>query len=137
MIVGFPGESREEFAITKAYLERIHFYEMHIFKYSIREGTKAAAMSEQVPESVKTERSAVLLELEKQMSKEFREYYLGRQVTALMEEVSVINGRKYFTGYTKEYVKVAVETEEDLTNRFVTGTLKEQLTEDVYLLVEF
>lgn len=137
VIVGFPGESREEFAITKAYLERIHFYEMHIFKYSIREGTKAAAMSEQVPESVKTERSAVLLELEKQMSKEFREYYLGRQVTALMEEVSVINGRKYFTGYTKEYVKVAVETEEDLTNRFVTGTLKEQLTEDVYLLVEF
>lgn len=137
VIVGFPGESREEFAITKAYLERIHFYEMHIFKYSRREGTKAAAMSEQVPESVKTERSAVLLELEKQMSKEFREYYLGRQVTALMEEVSVINGRKYFTGYTKEYVKVAVETEEDLTNRFVTGTLKEQLTEDVYLLVEF
>lgn len=137
VIVGFPGESREEFAITKAYLERIHFYEMHIFKYSRREGTKAAAMSEQVPESVKTERSAVLLELEKQMSKEFREYYLGRQVTALMEEVSVINGRKYFTGYTKEYVKVAVETEEDLTNRFVTGTLKEQLTEDIYLLVEF
>lgn len=137
VIVGFPGESREEFAITKAYLERIHFYEMHIFKYSRREGTKAAAMSAQVPESVKTERSAVLLELEKQMSKEFREYYLGRQVTALMEEVSVINGRKYFTGYTKEYVKVAVETEEDLTNRFVTGTLKEQLTEDVYLLVEF
>lgn len=137
VIVGFPGESREEFAITKAYLERIHFYEMHIFKYSRREGTKAAAMSAQVPESVKTERSAVLLELEKQMSKEFREYYLGRQVTALMEEVSVINGRKYFTGYTKEYVKVAVETEKDLTNRFVTGTLKEQLTEDVYLLVEF
>lgn len=137
VIVGFPGESREEFAITKAYLERIHFYEMHIFKYSRREGTKAAAMSAQVPESVKTERSAVLLELEKQMSKEFREYYLGRQVTALMEEVSVISGRKYFTGYTKEYVKVAVETEKDLTNRFVTGTLKEQLTEDVYLLVEF
>lgn len=137
VIVGFPGESREEFAITKAYLERIHFYEMHIFKYSRREGTKAAAMSAQVPESVKTERSAVLLELEKQMSKEFREYYLGRQVTALMEEVSVINGRKYFTGYTKEYVKVAVETEKNLTNRFVTGTLKEQLTEDVYLLVEF
>ena len=137
VIVGFPGETEAEFEATEAFLEKVHFYEMHIFKYSIREGTKAAAMSEQVPESVKTERSAVLLELEKQMSKEFREYYLGRQVTALMEEVSVINGRKYFTGYTKEYVKVAVETEEDLTNRFVTGTLKEQLTEDVYLLVEF
>ena len=137
VIVGFPGETEEEFETTRAYLEKIHFYEMHIFKYSKREGTKAAVMPAQVQESVKTERSAILLSAEKKMSRQFREYYLNREVTALMEEIFVLNGRTYFTGYTKEYVKVAVETAEDLTNRFVTGILKEQLTEDVYLLVEF
>lgn len=140
VIVGFPGETEEEFEITKSYLSRVHFYEMHIFKYSKREGTKAAVMPGQVPEDVKTRRSEELLTLERQMSKEFRDAYLGEKVTALMEETFVWDGKTYFTGYTKEYVKVAVEateTAENLANRFVTGTLKQQLTEDIYLLVEF
>ena len=137
VIVGFPGETDEEFETTERYLERIHFYEMHIFQYSRREGTKAAAMPDQVPEAVKKERSEKLLALGHRMSGEFRRYYLGRQVTALLEEEFLYDGKRYYTGYTKEYVKVAVETEKDLSNTFVTGTLKTQLTEDVYLLVEF
>lgn len=137
VIVGFPGETDEEFETTERYLERIHFYEMHIFQYSKREGTKAAAMPDQVPEAVKKERSEKLLALGHRMSEEFRRYYLGRQVTALLEEEFLYDGKRYYTGYTKEYVKVAVETEKDLSNTFVTGTLKTQLTEDVYLLVEF
>lgn len=137
VIVGFPGETDEEFETTERYLERIHFYEMHIFQYSRREGTKAAAMPDQVPEAVKKERSEKLLALGHRMSGEFRRYYLGRQVTALLEEEFLYDGKRYYTGYTKEYVKVAVETEKDLSNTFVTGTLKTQLTEDIYLLVEF
>ena len=137
VIVGFPGETDEEFETTERYLERIHFYEMHIFQYSRREGTKAAAMPDQVPETVKKERSEKLLALGRKMSEQFRRYYLGRQVTALLEEEFFHDGKRYYTGYTKEYVKVAVETKKDLSNTFVTGTLKTQLTEDVYLLVEF
>lgn len=137
VIVGFPGETDEEFETTERYLERIHFYEMHIFQYSRREGTKAAAMPDQVPEAVKKERSEKLLALGHRMSEEFRRYYLGGQVTALLEEEFLYDGKRYYTGYTKEYVKVAVETEKDLSNTFVTGTLKTQLTEDIYLLVEF
>lgn len=137
VIVGFPGETKEEFAATKEYLAHIRFYEMHIFKYSKREGTKAAAMAGQVPESVKTERSAQLLALEKEMSREFRDYYIGKNVTALLEERIVLDGKTYFTGYTKEYVKVAFEAERDMENRFVQGIIKEQFGEDIYLLVEF
>lgn len=134
VIVGFPGETAEEFAVTKQYLKDIHFYEMHIFQYSKREGTKAAVMKDQIPEAVKKERSAELLELEAEMSEEFRKYYVGREVTALMEEEWFFDGERYFVGYTKEYVKVAVKTESDLTNQFAFGKIKECLTKDVYLM---
>lgn len=137
VIVGFPGETEEEFETTKEYLERIHFYEMHIFQYSKREGTKAAVMPNQVPEQKKKERSAVLLASEEKMSKEFRDYYVGKQLEALLEEPFEWNGKTYFTGYTKEYVKVAYEACEDRTNQFVQGVLKGELTEDIYLMVEF
>ena len=102
VIVGFPGETEEEFETTKEFLKRIHFYEMHIFKYSKRQGTKAAVMKDQVPEPVKTTRSARLIELEQQMSREFREYYVGKEVTALLEETFEYEGETYLTGYTKE-----------------------------------
>ena len=94
VIVGFPGETDEEFETTERYLERIHFYEMHIFQYSRREGTKAAAMPDQVPEAVKKERSEKLLALGHRMSEEFRRYYLGRQVTALLEEEILYDGKR-------------------------------------------
>ncbi len=137
VIVGFPGETDAEFEETKAYLAHIHFYEMHIFQYSKREGTKAAVMPEQIPEEVKKQRSEQLIALAKRMSKEFRDDYIGKKEEALLEEAFTWEGKTYFTGYTKEYVKVAYQTNEDMTNRFVQGTIQGQLTEDIYLMVEF
>ena len=108
VIVGFPGETEEEFAQTKAFLDRIRFFEMHIFKYSKRAGTRAAVMPEQVPDQVKTARSAELLALEKEQSKQFRAHYIGREAEVLLEETKEIDGTEYLLGHTRDYVKVAV-----------------------------
>ena len=117
VIVGFPGETEEEFEETRKFLERIHFYEMHIFQYSKRQGTRAAVMPNQVPEPVKKERSNILLELEKKMSEEFRAYYLGTKQEVLFEEKVVIDGKEVYVGYNREYVKVAKESEDNLENQ--------------------
>ncbi len=137
VIVGFPGETEEEFGETLAFLRRIRFYELHIFKYSRRAGTKAADLPDQVPEQKKAERSAVLFEEERRMSREFRDYYIGKTVTALTEETCEIDGVRYVTGYTKEYLKVALLSETERTNCLVRGTVSGQLAQDLYLLVEF
>ena len=137
VIVGFPGETKEEFHATEQYLKEIHFYEMHVFKYSKREGTKAAVMKDQVPEGQKAERSERLIALAGEMSEEFRKYYIGKEVEALMEEPLWIEGRRYFTGYTKEYLKIALETEKDLSNSFVKGRVTGRLAEGLYVMVEF
>lgn len=112
VIVGFPGETEEEFAETKAYLERVGFYEMHVFKYSRREGTRAAVMPDQVPEPVKARRSDALLCMEKAMSRRFRESFLGEDIQVLLEEEALIGGRWYMTGHTREYVRAAIPFEE-------------------------
>lgn len=137
VIVGFPGETEEEFRKTKEFLEKVHFYEMHIFKYSKRKGTKAAVMEHQVPEELKAKRSSELLALEQKMSKEFRDDYLGKETEALLEEEMILDGVEYFTGYTKEYVKVAVLAEKQLANTFVCGKITRQLKDELYLMVEF
>ena len=108
VIVGFPGETEEEFEQTKAYLEHIHFYEMHIFKYSKRKGTRAAVMPDQIDEQIKAARSEKLIALGHDMSKEFRKFYIGKNEEALFEEKAVIGDKEYFVGYTKEYVKVCL-----------------------------
>ena len=95
VIVGFPGESEEEFLQTRKFLERIHFYEMHVFKYSMRRGTKAAEMRGQIPEPVKAGRSEDLIALGEKMSQEFREYYIGSEAEILIEEPFVLNGETY------------------------------------------
>ena len=137
VIVGFPGETDEEFETTRKFLEKVHFYEMHIFKYSKRKGTKAAVMKEQVPEEVKTKRSGILLELEKKMSEEFREDYLGKTEAALLEEELELDGVRYFTGYTKEYVKVVVPAKNQRANTLVHGRIDRRLMDGLYLMVEF
>ncbi len=112
VIVGFPGETEEEFARTKEFLEKVRFYEMHVFKYSRRAGTAAASMPDQVPEPVKAQRSGQLLDMEKQQSEAFRRRYIGRTVEVLLEEERRMEGRTYCIGHTKDYVKVAVDTTE-------------------------
>ena len=117
MIVGFPGETEEEFEETTEFLKKVAFYETHIFKYSRRKGTRADRMPEQVLEQVKTKRSEILLKLDKEHREMFEEKLNGKTVEVLFEERIIIEGKPYFVGHTKEYVKVAVETKEDLTNR--------------------
>lgn len=133
VIVGFPGETEEEFEQTKAYLEHIHFYEMHIFKYSKRKGTRAAVMPDQIDEQIKAVRSEKLIALGHDMSKEFRKFYIGKNEEVLFEEKAVIGDKEYFVGYTKEYVKVAKETDENLENQIVSGRVSGMLTDEILL----
>lgn len=133
VIVGFPGETEEAFEQTKAYLEHIHFYEMHIFKYSKRKGTRAAVMPDQIDEQIKAARSEKLIALGHDMSKEFRKFYIGKNEEALFEEKAVIGDKEYFVGYTKEYVKVAKETDENLENQIVSGRISGMLTDEILL----
>lgn len=133
VIVGFPGETEEEFEQTKAYLEHIHFYEMHIFKYSKRKGTRAAVMPDQIDEQIKAARSEKLIALDHDMSKEFRKFYIGKNEEVLFEEKAVIGDKEYFVGYTKEYVKVAKKTDENLENQIVSGRISGMLTDEILL----
>ena len=117
IIVGFPQESEEEFEETVAFLQRISFYETHIFKYSRREGTKAAAMKGQVPEQVKTARSSRLIDLGEKNKQAYLQQWDGKRAEVLFEEEQEIAGRRLFTGYTREYVRVCRDADRDYTNR--------------------
>lgn len=119
VIVGFPGETEEEFAKSKAFIDKVDFYETHIFKYSKREGTKAAVMENQIPEQKKTERSNELLDLDREKRAKYEEQFIGTKVEVLMEEQIEIDGENCQVGHTKEYVKVALKTEENLQNRLI------------------
>lgn len=136
VIVGFPGETGEEFAVTEAFLKEVRFYEMHIFKYSRRAGTRAASMEQQVPEPVKSERSDRLLALEAGMSRAYRESFLEEETELLLEEPVEIGGVKYMMGHTREYVKGAVPYRDGLKNRTVKGRFKAMLSDEVLLLEE-
>lgn len=111
VIVGFPGESEEDFRQTKNFLEKVSFYEMHIFKYSRRKGTVADKMTDQISDEVKSQRSAELLELEKRQSFDYRKGYIGTEIEVLIEELTQIDGKSYYTGYTKNYIRVAVSAD--------------------------
>ncbi|GLB29018.1 tRNA (N(6)-L-threonylcarbamoyladenosine(37)-C(2))-methylthiotransferase MtaB [Lacrimispora amygdalina] len=134
IIVGFPGETKEEFETTREYLKKLQFYEMHVFKYSVRNGTRAADMPDQIPESVKAERSSELLSLEQEMSLSYRKSHLGSQTEVLMEEEYETDGKRYIIGHTKEYIKAAVPFEEGIKGKVVKGTLWKMLTDEVIFL---
>lgn len=119
VIVGFPGETEEEFRQSMEFVDKVDFYETHIFKYSRREGTKAAVMENQVSEQVKAQRSALMISLGEKKRRAYEESFVGSEVEVLVEEPDVIDGRKVQTGHTKEYIKVALESGEDLRNQIV------------------
>ena len=133
VIVGFAGETEEEFAKCRAFLEKVRFFETHIFKFSIRKGTRAAKMENQVPDQVKTERSNILLSLNEKNAREYLERHLGKDLEVLMEEQMTLDRVNYFVGHTREYIRVAVKTEENLTNRFVTVKAKKILKDQILL----
>ena len=130
--------------MTEEFLEKVHFYEMHIFKYSKRAGTRAAVMPNQVPEQVKGVRSDKLLLQEARLSKAYRESFLGTETELLLEEPVEIDGVKYMLGHTRQYVKGAVllegelaeetKAKEMLKNRTVCGTFTKMLTDEILLL---
>lgn len=119
VIVGFPGETEEEFRQSMEFVDKVDFYETHIFKYSKREGTKAAVMEGQVSEQMKARRSALMISLGEKKRKAYEESFVGKDVEVLVEEPAVIEGRTVQTGHTKEYIKIALEQEEDLRNQIV------------------
>lgn len=134
IITGFPGETEEEFEETKRYLEKISFYEMHIFKYSKRQGTQAAAMENQVPDSIKQERSSLLLTMEKEQSKAYRSCKIGKEAEVLFEEEKEINGSVYQIGHTVEYIKTAKRGKSSLSNCLVSGKITGFLTDEILLM---
>lgn len=134
VIVGFPGETEQEFEETYEFLRRMNLYEIHIFKYSRRKGTRAADMPGQLTNAVQSERSGRLFALEKQQSRDFRSFYLGKEVTVLFEEKKEIDGETYYVGHTKEYVKVAKKTGENLSNQILTGRIGGFLEDEILLM---
>lgn len=116
IIVGFPGETEEEFAATRAYVEKINFFETHVFKYSMRKGTKAAVMDRQIPEQIKTERSRILIELGTMHRWAYARSFVGRETEVLFEEKTEGEGGSLWVGHTREYVKASLQSQEDLTN---------------------
>lgn len=133
VIVGFPQESEEEFEQSKKMIESVEFYETHIFKYSRRQGTRAAEMEGQIDEAVKTERSHKLLEMGKVKKQKYMESFLGETVEALFEETAQIQGEEYWIGYTKEYLKVATKSKENLENRIVFGKVERFIEEGIFI----
>nr|WP_294491815.1 tRNA (N(6)-L-threonylcarbamoyladenosine(37)-C(2))-methylthiotransferase MtaB [uncultured Mediterraneibacter sp.] len=119
VIVGFPGESEEEFQKSYDFVDKVSFYETHIFKYSRREGTKAARMEGQVSEKIKSERSARLIALGEEKRKEYEKRFIGKKVEVLVEEDALVEGRTVQVGYTREYMKIALETKENLKNSII------------------
>ncbi len=134
IIVGFPGETKEEFEITKAFLKEIAFSDVHIFKYSMRKGTAAAKNPNQIPESIKHERSSQLIALGKEMQNAYEEVFIGKEEMVLIEETIAIEGKEYFVGHNERYVKLVIAKEndrEDFHNQIlhvkVTGKVGENL----------
>lgn len=133
VIVGFPGETKEEFEETVEYLTKIKFFELHVFPYSRRKGTVADKMDGQLTEKEKKERVAVLLELDRKYSSEFRASKKGEKTTVIAEEIKTVNGKDYLMGFTPEYIRVALETC-DKENRFgqtIEVTLGDEISEGI------
>ncbi|MCR5202835.1 MAG: tRNA (N(6)-L-threonylcarbamoyladenosine(37)-C(2))-methylthiotransferase MtaB [Lachnospiraceae bacterium] len=108
IIVGFPGETEENFKETMAFVDKVRFQDVHVFKYSKRQGTVAAARKDQVSDRDKSDRSKVLIMKAAEHLEEYCNYYTGKEVEVLIEEIIEMDGEKYFTGYTKNYVKVYI-----------------------------
>ena len=125
VIVGFPQESDEDYATTREFVKKVGFSELHVFKYSRRDGTVAAKMIGQVDETIKSKRSEDLISVGESLKENYRKEKIGEKVSVLFEEEKEINGIKYQVGHTKEYIEVAVETKENLAGKIEEVFLKD------------
>lgn len=123
MICGFPGESEEEFKESVEFAENVAFYEIHVFPYSVRQGTRAEKMSGQLSKKEKADRTKILRDKAAQMKQAYLERHLGKTAEALLEETTELNGKTYWTGYTPEYIRVLFDSSDDMSGKFVTGKL--------------
>lgn len=134
VIVGFPGETEEEFALTKKFLAEVAFSQMHIFKFSVRKGTRAEQMTPQIPDQTKTERSNALLQLNKEMQTIYHKNFYQKKEPVLFEEYTKINGIDYAIGHNERYVKIAVPkkvTSDTWLNQIIPITVEKNLTDDI------
>ncbi|MCF0132889.1 MAG: tRNA (N(6)-L-threonylcarbamoyladenosine(37)-C(2))-methylthiotransferase MtaB [Blautia sp.] len=136
VIVGFPQETEEEFANSRDFIREIQFYETHIFKYSKRQGTKAAAMSGQLTETVKSERSDNLLEMNERHSLAYETAMLGKELQVLLEEEIEVGGVKYLIGHSREYIKTAVRKKDSYGENDVVTVIAKGFLEPHILLGE-
>lgn len=130
VIVGFPGETEEEFAQTERFLEMVHFSDMHIFKYSKRRGTKAADMPNQIDPQIQSVRSEKLIALGERMKDDFLEACKDQEQIVLIEEETEIDGTKYMTGHSKNYIRCAFEMDGLVPNMVIKGTINSKLNEE-------
>lgn len=130
VIVGFPGETEEEFAQTERFLETVHFSDMHIFKYSKRRGTKAADMPNQIDPQIQSVRSEKLIALGERMKDDFLEACKNQEQIVLIEEETEIDGMKYMTGHSKNYIRCAFEMDGLVPNMVIKGTINSKLNEE-------
>ena len=121
-------ESEEEFEASRDFVDSINFYETHIFKYSKRQGTKAAKMDGQIPEHEKTRRSNIMLELNRKKMQRYEEGWLGKKVEVLFEEMTERDGKNYVTGHTKEYLRIGVPCEPEQADRWINQLKEIELT---------
>ena len=139
VIVGFPGETEEEFNTTYEYLKKIRFFETHIFPYSRRKGTIADKMPGQLTMNEKKERVSKLLDLDAKLSTEFRKSKLGEETDVIIEETKTVNGREYVVGHTPEYIMTALEIEKeslDLIGQNVPVRLENMLTDEIVYAIK-
>ena len=133
VIVGFPGETKEEFEETKAFVQKVAFAQMHVFKYSKRKGTKAATMENQISEEVKHSRSIELIKIEQKMRKDYQQQFIGHKEKVLIEETVLIDNITYQIGHNERYQKLAIQTNKDLSNEVVEVLVLQTLTEELLL----
>lgn len=139
VIVGFPGETEEEFQKTCEFLEKINFFEMHVFPYSSRKGTVAAKMKGQIDGETKKKRAHILLDMEQRQSSAYRAMFIGQDEEVLFEEAKEIEGVTYIVGHTKRYVKVAKEVASEqeaqaLSGKIISGKVVKKLADDMVLM---
>lgn len=133
VIVGFPAESEEEFQQTRRFLQEIRLADIHVFPYSMRSGTKAAAMEQQILPDIKRKRTEILIEDTKQYRSEYGSLFLGRKEKVLFEDTTVENGTTYLAGHNERYVKIGVPAEEAEKKGFLTNEIHEITVEKVFL----
>lgn len=137
IIAGFPGETDEEFEEGLEFIKRVEFFETHIFKYSRRKGTVADKMPNQVPDTLKQQRSNILIKLSEENKNKYLEKMLGEEIQILLEEEIKIDGEKYMLGHTPNYCQAAVAMNEgvDLDSNILISGIAESINDKGVIIV--